>query len=70
MSSKRMQDQELTAEELEAQVVAELPPREALSVVNGNVAAPINPAVAVNMASDHAVTYTNSSQFAPFTQGL
>jgi hypothetical protein len=59
----------LTAEELEAEEAAELPDREAMSLVNGNVAAPINAAVALNALSDDSVAIANAEQTAPITQG-
>ncbi len=42
----------LTSEELEAQAGEELPDREAMSLINANLAAPINAAVAFNVDSD------------------
>ena len=62
------QSQELTPEELAAQEAAELPEREALSLVNANVAAPINAALALNVLSDNSVAYANAQQTAPITQ--
>ena len=56
------QDKELTAEELEAQEGAELPDREAMSLINANVAAPINAAVAANVLSDGSTAYANAIQ--------
>ena len=60
--------QELTPEELEAQGGAELPDREAMSLINANLAAPINAAVAANVLSDNSVAYANAEQTAPITQ--
>ena len=62
MTDKRQEQQELTAEELEAQDAAELPDREAMSLINANLAAPINAAVALNVASDNSVAYANAEQ--------
>lgn len=59
---------ELTAEELEAQEAAELPDREAMSLINANLAAPINAAVAANVLSDNSIAYANAQQTAPITQ--
>ena len=61
-------NRELSQEELEAQEAAELPDREAMSLVNANVAAPVNPAVALNVLSDNSVAYANAQQTAPITQ--
>jgi len=65
--TKQQQD-ELTQEELEAQAAAELPDREAMSLINANVAAPINAALALNVLSDGSVAYANAEQTAPITQ--
>ena len=42
--------------------VLELPDRAALSLVNANVAAPINAALALNVLSDNSVAYANAQQ--------
>jgi hypothetical protein len=59
---------ELTAEELEAEDAAELPDREEMSLLNANVAAPVNAAVALNALSDGSTAYANATQDAPITQ--
>jgi hypothetical protein len=61
---------ELSGLELESQEIAELPDREALSLVNANVAAPINAALALNVLSDNSVAYANAQQTAPIVQGI
>jgi hypothetical protein len=61
---------ELTWEELAEQEADELPDREELSLVNGNVAAPINAVVVANVLSDNAVSAASSVQNAPLTQGM
>jgi len=63
-------NQELTPEELDAEAVEELPEREAMSLVNANIAAPVNAAVALNALSDGSVAYANAEQTAPITQGI
>ena len=60
--------EELTPEELEAQEAAELPDREAMSLINANVAAPVNLAAALNVLSDDSVAIANAEQTAPITQ--
>jgi len=60
--------QGLTAEELDAQGGEELPEREQMSLINANVAAPINAAVAANVLSDDSVAYANAEQDADITQ--
>jgi len=63
------QPEKLTAEEIEAQEVAELPDREAMSLINANIAIPINAAVAANVLSDGATAYANAIQDTPIEQG-
>ena len=58
----------LTDDELAAEAGEELPDREAMSLVNTNIAAPINAAVALNVASDGSIAYANAEQTAPITQ--
>jgi len=61
-------ERELTPDELDAQEAAELPDREAMSLINANVAAPINAAVALNALSDNSVAYANAEQNVDITQ--
>ena len=63
-------DQGLTDEELAAEGAEELPDREAMSLINGNIAAPINAAVALNVASDDSIAYANAEQYAPIDQSI
>jgi hypothetical protein len=63
-----MSDRELTAEELEAEEVAELPDREAMSLINANIAVPVNAAVAANVLSDSAVAIADATQDATIDQ--
>jgi hypothetical protein len=53
---------ELSADELEAQGGEQLPDREAMSLINANLAAPVNAAVAANILSDNSVAYANAEQ--------
>jgi hypothetical protein len=39
-------------------------------LVNANVAAPINAALALNVLSDNSVAYANAQQTAPIIQGI
>jgi len=59
----------LTPEEIAAQEAAELPDREAMSLINANIAIPINAAVAANVLSDGATAYANAIQTDQITQG-
>jgi hypothetical protein len=60
--------QELSSEELEAEAGEQLPDREAMSLVNTNVAIPINAAVAANVLSDDAIAYAQAEQDAAIDQ--
>jgi hypothetical protein len=61
---------DLTASELEALTVEPLPDRAAMSLINANVAAPINAALALNVASDNSVAIANATQNAPIMQTI
>jgi len=52
----------LTDAELEAQGGEQLPDREQMSLINANLAAPVNAAVAANVLSDNSVAYANADQ--------
>ena len=52
----------LTREELNALAGEELPEKAAMSLINANIAAPINAALALNVASDNSVAYANATQ--------
>ena len=60
----------LTDEELAAEGGEELPDREAMSLINANIAAPVNAAVAANILSDNSVAYANATQTAPINQSI
>lgn len=53
---------ELSAEEIEAEGAEQLPDREAMSLINANLAAPVNAAVAANILSDDSTAIANASQ--------
>ena len=52
----------LTREELSELAGEELPERAAMSLVNANIAIPINAAVAANVLSDDAIAYAEAAQ--------
>jgi predicted peroxiredoxin len=52
----------LTREELNELAGEELPERAAMSLVNANIAAPINAAVALNALSDGSTAVANAQQ--------
>jgi hypothetical protein len=52
----------LTREQLNEIAGEELPERAAMSLINANVAAPINLALAANVLSDNSIAYANAEQ--------
>ena len=60
--------EELSPEELEAQGGEELPDREAMSLVNANIAVPVNAAVAANVLSDGSTAIADADQDAYIDQ--
>jgi hypothetical protein len=56
--------------ELMDQRVDVLPERRAMSLVNANLALPINLALAANVLSDASVAAANAEQTAPIGQGI
>ena len=59
---------QLTREELNELTGEELPERAAMSLINANVAAPINAAIALNVLSDNSIAYANAQQNVDITQ--
>jgi hypothetical protein len=68
MADKSQEYRTLSREELEALAGEPLPERAAMSLVNANLAIPINAAVALNVASDNSVAYANAVQNADIDQ--
>ena len=60
----------LELNELEAETLEALPERTAMSLVNANLALPINAAIAANVLSDASVAAASAQQQTPITQGL
>jgi hypothetical protein len=58
----------LSREELEEIAGEQLPERAAMSLVNANIAIPINAAVAANVLSDGAIAYADAAQQTPIDQ--
>jgi hypothetical protein len=61
---------EMTKEELEAQVGYELSDREAMALVNLNLAAPVNAAVAANVLSDNSTATATATQNVDIDQSI
>jgi hypothetical protein len=59
---------EMSEQELQQQSGEALPDREAMSLINANVAAPINAAVALNVLSDNSVAIADATQTDNITQ--
>lgn len=60
----------LTREDLEQLAGEELPERAAMSLINANLAIPVNAAVAANVLSDGAIAYADAEQAGDITQGI
>lgn len=58
----------LTREDLDKLAGEELPERAAMSLLNANVAAPVNLAAALNVASDNSIAYASATQDVDITQ--
>jgi hypothetical protein len=58
----------LTREELDTLAGEALPERAAMSLINANIAAPINAALALNVASDDSIAYANAEQTSTIIQ--
>jgi hypothetical protein len=68
MSETPQEYRPLSREELNEMAGEELPERAAMSLINANVAAPVNVAAALNVLSDGSVAYANAEQTADIDQ--
>jgi len=68
MGKKQEEYRTLTREELNQLAGEELPERAAMSLVNANLAIPVNVALAANVLSDNATAYANAVQQTPIDQ--
>jgi hypothetical protein len=66
---KQSEYKQLSHEELNQLAGEELPERAAMSLINANLAIPINAAVAANVLSDGAIAYADAAQTTPIDQG-
>lgn len=66
--AERQEYHRLTREELEQVAGEPLPERAAMSLINANLAIPINAAIAANVLSDHAVAYADADQIGDIDQ--
>ena len=60
----------LTREEIDAIAGEQLPERAAMSLVNANLAIPVNLGLAANVLSDGSVAYADATQGTPIDQGI
>ena len=58
----------LSRDELEAVAGEPLPERAAMSLINANLAIPVNAAIAANVLSDGSVAYADAVQSVPIDQ--
>jgi hypothetical protein len=70
MGNEPQEYKKLTREDLDALAGEALPDRAAMSLINANIAAPINAALALNVASDNSVAYANAQQTGDITQKI
>jgi hypothetical protein len=65
---KEIDHQVLNRADFEAQHAAELPEREAMSLVNANLAIPVNLGLAANILSDGSIAGASAQQLTPIQQ--
>jgi hypothetical protein len=63
------QERPLSNDELETEEASALPDREAMSLVNANLAIPVNAGIAANVLSDGANATGDATQTGGITQG-
>jgi hypothetical protein len=68
MTKEHEEYRKLTREDLEKIAGEPLPERAAMSLINANVAAPVNAALALNVLSDDSVAIANAEQTATIDQ--
>jgi hypothetical protein len=69
MGDKSSEYKSLSRDELSELAGEELPERAAMSLINANIAIPVNAAVAANVLSDGAIAYADAAQNTPIDQG-
>jgi hypothetical protein len=69
MADDQQEFRTLSHDELRELAGEELPERAAMSLVNANVAIPINLAAALNVLSDNATAVAGAAQNTPIDQG-
>jgi hypothetical protein len=69
MAEEKQDYRSLTREELDELSGEALPERAAMSLINANIAIPINAAIAANVLSDNSSAIAGALQDTPITQG-
>jgi hypothetical protein len=69
MGKQSSEYRQLSREEITQLAGEELPERAAMSLINANIAIPVNAAVAANVLSDGAIAYADAAQQTPIDQG-
>lgn len=59
----------VSREELDTLAGEALPERAAMSLINANIAIPVNAAIAANVLSDGSIAYADAAQQTPIIQG-
>jgi hypothetical protein len=70
MSDEKQEYRPLTREDLDELAGEALPERAAMSLINANIAAPINAAVALNALSDNSTATATATQSGDITQSI
>ena len=68
MADTPQEYRKLSREELDEMAGEALPERAAMSLINANIAIPVNAAVAANVLSDNAIAYADAAQTTPIDQ--
>jgi hypothetical protein len=68
MSNEQLEYRPLSREELDSLAGEQLPERAAMSLVNANIAIPINAAIAANVLSDNATAIAGAAQTGDISQ--
>ena len=66
---ERAEEAELTNEELEGQSGEELPDRIAMTIIDANIAIPVDPAIAADVLADEPTAAADAEQDAEIDQG-
>jgi hypothetical protein len=69
MGKQSSEYKQLSREEINELAGEQLPERAAMSLINANIAIPVNAAVAANVLSDGAIAYADAAQNTPIDQG-